>query len=116
VEWKTALELTIKELGLEDDTRGSEAFRLAFAKRGWVEKGKEGNKRYVSRLSESDSMALSQVAASARARGVKEPKLFTLDGGMATNAGMWGVKAVTRTSNPPSKPPVGAPPKASCRH
>jgi hypothetical protein len=114
-ERKTALELTIKELGLEDDTRGSEAFRRAFAERGWLEKSKEGNKRFVSRLSESDSIALSQVAASARARSVKEPKFFTLDGGVATNAGMWGVKAITRKSNPPPKPPVGAPPEEGPR-
>jgi hypothetical protein len=68
--------------------------------RGWVVK-KSGVTRSV--LSESDSLVLSQVAASARARGVSQPVILSADGGVRTNAERWGVKAEARKSVPAPK-------------
>jgi hypothetical protein len=68
--------------------------------RGWVVK-KSGVTRSV--LSESDSLVLSQVAASAKARGVSKPVIFTADGGVQTNASRWGLTAEGRTSVPAPK-------------
>lgn len=63
-------------------------------------------------IGESDSIILSQVSASARARGLRQdPRLFTCDNGVANEARRFNVTAVRRTTPPPppSKPSSSTP-------
>ena len=52
------------------------------------------------RVQASDSEVLTQVTTSASARGVRLPRIMSLDGGVRQNAIRWGVTAINRSSVP----------------
>ncbi|HEX4227499.1 MAG TPA: hypothetical protein VHZ07_02435 [Bryobacteraceae bacterium] len=59
----------------------------------------------LSNISESDSLVLSQIKASAEARGVKKPKMFTIETGnkaMVTQAYLYDVETISPKSPPPN--------------
>jgi hypothetical protein len=72
-------------------------------------KGEDGKKqtvittKTVSVTSEDDAIVMAQIAASARARGVTRPRVFSCDGGVKTNAPKFGLTPITRTSVPPPR-------------
>jgi hypothetical protein len=66
------------------------------------------------RVTESDSLVLSQVKAGAVVRGIKKPVIFTADKGMgmAYNAGTLGIRARKPTPKTPPVPPLPTLPQA----
>ena len=95
----------IKQLNIQVDTMGSQADRRALYEQlitGGVDKRKqtEGAARAVE---ESDAIILSQIGASAKARGIQNPSIFTTDNRLVNNdtaRTRSGVSIVRRLSAP----------------
>jgi hypothetical protein len=120
-EQMTAKQLVVQRLQIKEDFMGSRVDRLGgtmqpgpngapepqpgLIDRGFTVKPPTATQpgRLQSFLGESDSIVLTQIAASAKARGIQKPVVFTLDGGMFKEANRWGVSAVTRSTTPPPR-------------
>jgi len=89
------------DLDIKVDMMGSEADRRAFFETQFKFKQK-GPSPVVRAMEESDAIILSQVAASAKARGIRSPTFFTADGRLTRNADAknWGVALTARQSSP----------------
>jgi hypothetical protein len=95
----------ITRLGVQVDMMGTEVDRRAFLQRQFTNRGG------VRSIEESDTIVISQVAASARARNIRNPALFTTDQRLVNNGNvkLWGVTIAHRTSVKPPTPPGGTP-------
>jgi hypothetical protein len=89
------------DLDIKVDMQGSEADRRAFFEKQFKFKPK-GPSPVVRAMEESDAIILSQIAASAKARGIRSPTFFTMDQRLVNNADAknWGVSLTTRQSRP----------------
>ncbi|HXI56083.1 MAG TPA: hypothetical protein VNO55_08490 [Polyangia bacterium] len=89
------------DLDIKVDMMGSEADRRDFFEKQFKFKPK-GPSPVVRAMEESDAIILSQIAASAKARGISSPTFFTADGRLFRNADAknWGVSLTMRQSRP----------------
>lgn len=111
---RVRLEQLQRQLGVQVDMQGSklsQAQRIDWATQQHVKRPKNQSvPSSLDRISESDSLVLSQVRAGAEARSVKNPVLLTAESkAVVKEAHIYGVTAVNRppTSNtpPPPQPP-----------
>jgi len=105
---KVRMQIELKRLGIELDMSSaklSQETRVNYAMQRHVpRKPTEALPKSLNNISESDSLVLSQVKASAEARGVQHPVMFTAEQGtkaMITQAHVYGVTPMTLNGNAP---------------
>ncbi len=82
------------------DTQGNSEDRATAYQAGGLQRNRQGQLPSVRH--ESDNVLLSQIAASARARGITNPTLFSLDAALRTTlAPRFGITGIPRVSTPP---------------
>lgn len=95
----------IERMSIQVDTSGSESDRREFFEKQFKFKS---DSTVVRAIEESDAIVLSEIAASAKARGIGSPKFITTDGRLANNADAkgWGVD-IRLPSSSSGTPPLG---------
>ena len=116
LETTEVVDKTLERLPVKLDTAATKEGLAEFRDRGFFSVDKSGNKVVdVARgVSESDAVVLTQVAASAKARGVSNPEMLTSDVGIFNGADhkRWGIKFQLPKAPIGNGPPQGggAPP------
>lgn len=99
---RVVIQQTISRLGITVDMEAGKlpmATRVGYAMQDHVRRPRNvAVPPSLNNISQSDSLVLSQVKAGAEVRGVRDPVIFTAETGrrgMISQAGVYGVKAIT---------------------